>query len=159
MAELDVHAKVQAWLNQFDLGLKIIDTPENTATAELAAEALGTEVGQIAKSLLFRIGDDEYAMVVTAGDVKVRSGKLKAVVGSKPRMASVKEVQKVTGYSIGGVCPFDLPAESKIKILLDKSLARFPVVYAAAGSDHSAVGVTLEQLEQITGGTVVEVTE
>ena len=100
MAELDVHAKVQAWLNQFDLGLKIIDTPENTATAELAAEALGTEVGQIAKSLLFRIGDDEYAMVVTAGDVKVRSGKLKAVVGSKPRMASVKEVQKVTGYSI-----------------------------------------------------------
>ena len=103
MSVLDVHAKVQAWLNQFDLGLKIIDTPENTATAELAAEALGTEVGQIAKSLLFRIGDDEYAMVVTAGDVKVRSGKLKAVVGSKPRMASVKEVQKVTGYSIGGV--------------------------------------------------------
>ncbi len=113
MAKLDVHTKVQAWLDQFNLGLKIIDTPENTATAELAAAALGTEVGQIAKSLLFRVGDDDYVMVITAGDVKVKSGKLKAIVGSKPRMASVDEVQAVTGYSIGGVCPFDLPEESK----------------------------------------------
>ncbi len=159
MAKLDVHTKVQAWLDQFNLGLKIIDTPENTATAELAAAALGTEVGQIAKSLLFRVGDDDYVMVITAGDVKVKSGKLKAIVGSKPRMASVDEVQAVTGYSIGGVCPFDLPEESKIKILLDDSLGRFPVVYAAAGTDHSAVGVTLEQLQQITGGTIVSVTK
>ncbi|HHV06638.1 MAG TPA: YbaK/EbsC family protein [Firmicutes bacterium] len=156
---MDVHTKVQAWLDQFNLGLKIIDTPENTATAELAAAALGTEVGQIAKSLLFRVGDDDYVMVITAGDVKVKSGKLKAIVGSKPRMASVDEVQAVTGYSIGGVCPFDLPEESKIKILLDDSLGRFPVVYAAAGTDHSAVGVTLEQLQQITGGTIVSVTK
>lgn len=156
---MDVHTKVQAWLDQFNLGLKIIDTPENTATVELAAAALGTEVGQIAKSLLFRLGDDEYVMVVTAGDVRVKSGKLKSVVGSKPRMAGVEEVRAVTSYSIGGVCPFDLPAQSNVKILLDESLARFPIVYAAAGSDHSAVGVTLEQLEQITGGTVVEVTE
>lgn len=159
MAILDVHAKVQAWLDKFDLGLKIINTPENTATAELAAAALGTEVGQIAKSLLFRISNDEYVMVITAGDVKVKSGKLKAVVGSKPRMASADEVQAVTGYSIGGVCPFDLPAQSNVKILLDKSLDRFPIVYAAAGSDHSAVGVTLNQLKQITGGTIVDVTE
>jgi prolyl-tRNA editing enzyme YbaK/EbsC (Cys-tRNA(Pro) deacylase) len=159
VAKLDVHTKVQAWLDQFNLGLKIIDTPENTATAELAAAALGTEVGQIAKSLLFRVGDDDYVMVITAGDVKVKSGKLKAIVGSKPRMASVDEVQAVTGYSIGGVCPFDLPEESKIKILLDDSLGRFPVVYAAAGTDHSAVGVTLEQLQQITGGTIVSVTK
>ena len=159
MATLDVHTKVQAWLDQFNLGLKIIDTPENTATAELAAAALGTEVGQIAKSLLFRAGSEEYALVVTAGDVKVKSGKLKAVVGSKPRMAGADEVQAVTGYSIGGVCPFALPAPSKIKILLDESLARFPVVYAAAGSDHSAVGVTLEQLQKITGGTIVSITE
>lgn len=153
---MGVHNKVQAWLDQFNLGLKIIETPANTATAELAAAALGTEVGQIAKSLLFRIGDDQYVMVITAGDVRVKSGKLKAVVGSKPKMANAEEVNKVTGYSIGGVCPFDLP--TKIEIFLDESLARFPVVYAAAGSDHSAVGASMEQLQQITGGTVVDVT-
>ncbi|MGI6128776.1 MAG: YbaK/EbsC family protein [bacterium] len=154
---MDVHSKIQAWLDQFNLGLEIIKTPTNTATAELAAAALGTEVGQIAKSLLFRVGNNQYVMVVTAGDVKVKSGKLKAIVGSKPKMASANEVQAVTGYSVGGVCPFDLPTQ--ITILLDESLARFPVVYAAAGSDYSAVGVTLEQLQQITGGTVVNVTE
>jgi len=155
---LDVHARVQTWLDQFDLGLKVINTPEHTATAEQAAAALGTEVGQIAKSLLFRIGDDKYVMVVTSGDVKVKSGKLKSVVGSKPRLAGIEEVEKATGYSIGGVCPFDLPRGSDIQILLDRSLSRFPLVYAAAGSDHSAVGVTLDQLRQITDGTVVDVT-
>ena len=155
---MDIHNKVQSWLDQFNLGLKIIDTPENTATAQQAAAALGTEVGQIAKSLLFRIGSEDYVMVVTAGDVKVRSGKLKAIAGNKPRLASPQEVEQLSGYSVGGVCPFDLPAAADIKILLDQSLARFPVVYTAAGSDHSAVGVTLEQLKQITGGTVVDLT-
>ena len=91
---MDVHARVQTWLDQFDLGLKVINTPEHTATAEQAAAALGTEVGQIAKSLLFRIGDDKYVMVVTSGDVKVKSGKLKSVVGSKPRLAGIEEVEK-----------------------------------------------------------------
>jgi prolyl-tRNA editing enzyme YbaK/EbsC (Cys-tRNA(Pro) deacylase) len=53
------------------------------------------------------------------------------------------------------VCPFALPRP--LRVLLDQSLARFPVVYAAAGTPHSAVPVTLEQLAKITGGEIVEI--
>ena len=154
---MNIHDKVQTWLDQFNFDLQIIDTPTNTATVELAAEALGIQVGQIAKSLVFRIAEDRYVMVVTTGDVKIKSGKLKAVVGAKPKMAKPAEVLQTTGYSVGGVCPFDLPAG--ITVYLDESLNRYPVVYTAAGSDHSAVGVTMDQLKQITGAEVINVTE
>lgn len=151
---MDPHERVQAWLDQFGLGLKVITTPENTATAEAAAAALGTEVGQIAKSLLFRVGD-EYVMVVAAGDVKIKAGLLKAAAGGKPRLATAAEVEEVTGYPVGGVCPFALP--HPVRVLLDASLARFPVVFAAAGTAHSAVPVSLDQLRLITRGEVVQV--
>ncbi|MDK2924713.1 MAG: hypothetical protein PWQ41_487 [Bacillota bacterium] len=151
---MDPHERVQAWLDRFGLGLKVVATPLDTATAEAAAAALGKEVGQIAKSLLFRVGE-EYVMVVAAGDVKIKLGALKRVVGGKPRLASAEEVAEITGYPVGGVCPFALPRP--LRVLLDRSLARFPVVYAAAGTPHSAVPITLEQLAKITGGEIVEV--
>jgi prolyl-tRNA editing enzyme YbaK/EbsC (Cys-tRNA(Pro) deacylase) len=152
--KVDPHERVQAWLDRFGLGLKVIATPSDTATAEAAAAALGKEVGQIAKSLLFRVGE-EYVMVVAAGDVKIKLGALKRVVGGKPRLATAEEVREITGYPVGGVCPFALPRP--LRVLLDQSLARFPVVYAAAGTPHSAVPVTLEQLAKITGGEIVEI--
>ncbi|BCV24150.1 MAG TPA: YbaK/EbsC family protein [Firmicutes bacterium] len=152
---MDPHERIQTWLDSFGLGLKVIATPADTATAEAAAAALGKEVGQIAKSLLFRVGD-QYIMVVAAGDVKIKAGALKAVAGGKPRLATPAEVERVTGYPVGGVCPFALP--HPLRVLLDRSLARFPVVYAAAGTPHSAVPVTLEQLQKLTGGEIVQVT-
>jgi prolyl-tRNA editing enzyme YbaK/EbsC (Cys-tRNA(Pro) deacylase) len=149
------HKRVQAWLDGFNLGLKVIATPQDTATAEAAATALGTEVGQIAKTILFRIGS-RYVLVVAAGDVKIKAGALKAVAGGKPRLATPEEVEEVTGYPVGGVCPFALP--QPVQVLLDASLGRFPVVYAAAGTPHSAVPITLAQLQQVTGGQIVDVT-
>jgi prolyl-tRNA editing enzyme YbaK/EbsC (Cys-tRNA(Pro) deacylase) len=143
------HKRVQAWLDGFNLGLKVIATPQDTATAEAAATALGTEVGQIAKTILFRIGS-RYVLVVAAGDVKIKAGALKAVAGGKPRLATPEEVEEVTGY------PVALP--QPVQVLLDASLGRFPVVYAAAGTPHSAVPITLAQLQQVTGGQIVDVT-
>jgi len=137
------------------MGLKVIDLDKDTATAELAARALGVEVGQIAKSLLFRVGE-EYVMVVAAGDVKIKAGKLKAVAGGKARLATPEEVLKVTGYPVGGVCPFALA--NPVRILLDTSLGKYHVVYAAAGTPHSALPVTLDQLAAITGGEIVDLT-
>ncbi|NLJ33937.1 MAG: YbaK/EbsC family protein [Firmicutes bacterium] len=152
---MDAHAKVQAHLDQYDLGLKVIDLEEDTATAQLAAQALGVKVGQIAKSLLFKVGE-EYVLVVAAGDVRIKANKLKAAAGGKAKMASFAEVEKVTGYPVGGVCPFALA--NPVRIFLDESLGQYDVVYTAAGTAHSALPITLDQLALITEGEIVNLT-
>jgi Cys-tRNA(Pro) deacylase len=126
-----------------------------TPTAPMAAEALGVQVGQIAKSLLFRGKDDGFYLVVCPGDRKVSTGKLKRAVGAKTRMANAEETFEVTGYEPGGVCPF---AVDGVEILLDEALREWDTVYPAAGTSGSGVPVTPSQLEAITGGRVVELT-
>lgn len=146
----DVIKKVQSYLDQFHMDLKIIELEESTGTCELAAAALGVEVGQIAKTLVF-LADGKPFLVVASGDNKIKSGKLKRRLGaSKVRLADPETVQRITGYPVGGVCPLALA--EKVPILLDNSMYRFPVVFAAAGTPHSALPVTMEQLEKITGG-------
>ena len=72
-------------------------------------------------------------------------------------MATAEEVLEITGYPIGGVCPIDL--KTPLRILLDDSLAQYPLVYAAAGTANSALPVTLAQLQEITGGEIVALVE
>jgi prolyl-tRNA editing enzyme YbaK/EbsC (Cys-tRNA(Pro) deacylase) len=98
-------------------------------------------------------------IVVTSGDVRVKTSLLKQAVGytGRARLPEADEVIHHTGYSPGGVCPFLLPAD--LQVLVDASMRRFPVVYAAAGNKHSAVPVTVDQLLEITGGVEVEVCE
>ena len=129
--------------------LEVIEFAVSTHTSELAALALGVEVGQIAKSLLFLCGDTPV-LVVTSGDVKVDQKKLKTLVGGKVKFAPAEVVEEVTGFSPGGVCPVAL--RNPVRIFIDCSLRRFAVVYAAAGSAASALPVTVEQLISITGG-------
>lgn len=148
--------KVQGYLDLHHPGIKAIRLAENTATCELAAEALGVEVGQIAKSLLYK-GKDGYMMIVAAGEVRLDQKKLRQVGGRKVRMARPDEVLEATGYPVGGVCPIAL--KTPVPILLDESLARYPVVYAAAGTANSALPVTWAQLQELTGGEVVSLAE
>jgi Cys-tRNA(Pro) deacylase len=148
--DLSVIVRVQSYLDQFNLGLKITELEESTSTCELAAATLGVMVGQIAKTLVF-MADDKPVLIVASGDNKIKSSKLKKLLGAaRVRMADPDTVKRVTGYPVGGVCPVAL-AET-IPILLDDSMYRFPVVYAAAGTPRSALPVTMEQLEMITGG-------
>lgn len=141
--------RVQAYLDACQPGLKVIELAEDTSTAELAARALGVGVGQIAKSLLFKARDG-YIMVVAAGDVRMDAKELKKTAGSKVRMANAEEVLAVTGYPVGGVCPFALPRP--VPVYLDESLKRYDVVYAAAGTPNSALPITFDQLRKITRG-------
>ena len=126
-----------------------------TPTAPMAAQALGVEVGQIAKTLLFRGRDSGFYLVVCPGDRKVSTGKLKRAVGAKTRMATAEETFAVTGYEPGGVCPF---AVHGVEILLDESLKSWETIYPAAGTSGSGVPVTPAQLEAITGGRTADLT-
>jgi prolyl-tRNA editing enzyme YbaK/EbsC (Cys-tRNA(Pro) deacylase) len=127
-----------------------------TPSAETAAGAVGCSVAEIAKSLLFMVGETPV-VVVTSGDMKVKTSQLRRALGAKGRVrfTSPAEVKDLTGYDPGGVCPFLLP--QGLRVVIDRSLRRFPRVYAAAGNDHSAVAITCEELLEITGGSEVEV--
>lgn len=135
--------------------IEVWEYVELTATAATAAAAVGCGVAEIAKTLLFLVGGNPV-VVVTCGDMKVKSSRLKQASGlsGKVKLPQVDEVLDHTGYAPGGVCPFLLPEE--LPLFLDASLLRFPVVYAAAGNSHSAVPVTMAQLEQLTGGSIAD---
>lgn len=139
-------------------GIEVWEFEEPTPTSETAARAVGCSVGEIAKTILFIIGGTPV-VVVTSGDVRVKGSKLKQAVGftGKARLPEAEEVAAHTGYAPGGVCPFLLPAG--LKVVVDRSMRRFPKVYAAAGNEHSAVPISVEQLLEITGGIEVAVCE
>ncbi|MEN6349106.1 MAG: YbaK/EbsC family protein [Syntrophomonas sp.] len=152
---MDEIERVRAYLKEKNPALNIIVLQEDTSTAFLAAQALGTEVGQIAKSILFKVNSEEYFMVVSAGDVKMDNKAIKNLVGSRARMANGEEVEEITGFRIGGVCPFAMKVE--VPVYLDESLKRYDVVYAAAGTGNTALPITFEELMQVTGGTPCKV--
>lgn len=146
--------RVQAYLDRFGLGLKILELDDSTKTVALAAAALGVEEGQIAKTVTF-LADTGPVLVVTAGDVKVSQGKLKRECGvRKVRLADPETVARCTGYEPGGICPLDLPLP--VPVLLDESLRRFDTVYLAAGTANSALPLTMDQLEIVSGGRWAE---
>ena len=116
----------------------------SSATVELAAQALDCEPARIAKTLSFADGDG-CLLVVTAGDQKIDNAKFKAAFGIKAKMLPAGDVLRLTGHAVGGVCPFALP--EGVRVTLDMSLRRFPLVYPACGSANSAIGLTCEELE------------
>jgi len=141
-----------------DQGIEVWEFREATPTSEAAAGAVGCCVGEIAKSVLFLVGG-EPVLVVTSGDVRVKSSRLKQAVGlaGRVRFPNAEEVERYSGYLPGGVCPFLLPAN--LRVLVDSSLRRFPRVYPAAGNDHSAVPISVDRLLELTGGEEADVCE
>jgi prolyl-tRNA editing enzyme YbaK/EbsC (Cys-tRNA(Pro) deacylase) len=139
-------------------GIPVLQFDAPTPTAAMAARAVGCSPAEIAKTLLFLV-NGHPVVVVTSGDMKVKSSLLKQATGlsGKVRLPAADEVNRHTGYAPGGVCPFLLPA--RLPVLLDRSLRRFRVIYPAAGNDFSAVPLTFGELAEITGGREADVCE
>ncbi len=146
--------EVKSYLASWEI--EVWEFAEPTPTSQRAAQAVGCEVAEIAKTILFLIGKTPV-VVVSCGNVKINTSQLKRAtqLTGKVRLPGPDDVENHTGYVPGGVCPFLLPDE--LQILLDSSMRRFPIVYAAAGNDHSAVPITFAQLQEITGGAEVDV--
>ncbi len=138
-------------------GLRALEfEPGSTPTSELAAQRIGVQVAQIAKSILLLGKDGKYRMAVLRGDRKLASGKLKQVTGVKHCMASPEETLEHTGFSIGGVCPFGL---QDISVYIDQGLSEFELIYPAAGTDASGVPMHIDDLLQITRAKVCDITQ
>lgn len=123
---------------------RIIELEESSATVQLAAEALGVEPGMIAKTMSFLQGE-QPVLILTEGTARIDNRKYKDTFHIKAKMIPFEEVEEIIGHAPGGVCPFGVKEE--IKVYLDESLKRFDTVYPAAGNDHSAVRLTIEDLE------------
>lgn len=136
-------------LREQGLQIEVTTLSDSARTAALAAEALDVRVGQIVKSLIF-LRDGEPIAVLCAGDRRVDTGRL----GLTPAPADL--VREVTGFSIGGVPP--LGHDRQLPTLVDESLRRFDVVWAAAGTHHDVFGVEPDALiAAIPDATVTDV--
>jgi len=154
----DPTAVVQAALDALGLDIQVQRFTVPTSTAEEAAEAVGCELGAIVKSLCFEI-DGRPVLVLAAGDRQVDSKALRrifAVSKRKVRIASPALVKEATGYAVGGVPP--LGHAHPLPTLIDRSLSRFEVVYAAAGTPNSLFAIRYDALIEATGSEVHDLT-
>lgn len=136
---------------------EIHELPDSTRTAAEAAGALGCELGAIASSLLF-LADDGPLLVMTSGRHRVDTGLLAGQLGlTDLRLASAKQVRAVTGQAIGGVAPVGHPA--RIQTVVDEALCDYDPIWAAAGTPHTVMPLTFDQLLALTGGRPVRVAE
>ena len=138
------------------LDVEIVEFEQTTRSAQDAAEAIGCQVAQIVKSLLFVV-DGQPVMALVSGANRLDERKLAALrrVGRKKvKRADADTAKAATGFSIGGVPPFG--HKSSLPIYVDQDLTRFEVVWAAAGTPFAVFAITPEELVRASGGTVVD---
>ena len=149
--------RVEKILKDFDESQNIIVLETSARTALEAASSLGCEVGAIVKSLLFKT-QNSFTLCLVAGDKRASLNRIKKALKIKDAsMASAEDVKNITGYTIGGVSP--IGHLKKIEILIDKSLSRFNLLFAAAGHPNCVFKIDFTNLKKITNGFTEEITE
>ncbi len=139
--------KVIAYFAQFDMADKVMVFPVSSATVAEAAQALHCDEAHIAKTMAFKLKGNAV-LVVMAGDTRVDNHKFKEKFHKKAAMVKIDEVEELTGFPVGGVCPF--ATKEGVKVYLDESLKRFNKIYPACGSRNSAIELTIPELEKYT---------
>ena len=128
--------KAKAYLESKGFLDHVIELKDSTATVNEAAEALGVQPAMIAKTMSFLQGE-KTVLILTYKDT----------FHVKAKMIPFDEVEQHIGHAPGGVCPFGI--NEGVEVYLDESLRQFEVVYPAAGNDHSAVKLTIPELEEV----------
>ena len=139
--------EVKEYLKKYNKDKDIILVEESSATVEEAAHALSIEPSMIAKSLTFKVNDD-IIMIVTKGTSKIDNSKYKYTFNAKAKMLTREEVNEFINQEVGGVCPFAL--NPNIKVYLDVSLKDYEYVYPACGENHSAIKLSIKELEELS---------
>ncbi len=148
-------AAVEVILAAFGARGRVRLLPDAATTAAAAAAALGVEVAQIANSLVFE-ADGVPLLVLTSGAHRVDTTKVAALVDAEEvRRATPEFVRAATGQPIGGVAPVGHP--SRIRTLVDITLAAQPVVWAAGGIPHAIFPTSYDELVRMTAGVPAEV--
>jgi len=148
----------------------IRELPADTSTADAAARAVAAPLGSIVKTLVF-LADGAPLLVLVAGDQRADVHRLRAALGlskKRLRIAQPVEVLSSTGFEVGGVPPIGHDQESRsatgaggvvVRTLIDRTLGRFDVVWAAAGSPNAVFPINYDRLVAITNGEVMDLAE
>lgn len=148
--------KVQEALRAAGFENEVVELPDSARTSAEAAAAVGCEVGQIVKSLLFEARPSGRAVLVAAsGSHRVDEQAVAAVVGEPIARASPEFVRARTGFAIGGVPP--LGHAGPVVAVVDEALLRHERIWAAAGHPHAVFALTPQELVRMTGGQVARV--
>ena len=140
--------RAKAHLTEKGFADRIIIPEQSSATVAEAAAALGCEPGMIAKTLSF-LQAEQPVLILAEGMARVDNKKYKARFGCKAKMIPGDQVESLIGHDVGGVCPFGV--NDGVAVYLDESLKKHGTVYPAAGTDHSAVRLGIDELEAACG--------
>jgi prolyl-tRNA editing enzyme YbaK/EbsC (Cys-tRNA(Pro) deacylase) len=157
MAKAKAIDRVRAAASALGLDPQVREFPEGTRTAADAARAVGCEVGQIVKSLVFMAGS-EPILALTSGPNRADTGRLSQLMGGRPvHRATPEEARDATGFSIGGTPPFGHPRP--MKAFLDRDLLDYRELWVAAGTPHAVFPITPADLLRATGAEPVDLKE
>ncbi|HEY3079902.1 MAG TPA: YbaK/EbsC family protein [Chloroflexota bacterium] len=139
---------------------RVVRLQENTRTAELAAQALGTEVGAIVKSLVVLV-DGQPCLALVSGDRRADLGRVARLFrGDRAEMARGARVKEITGFAIGGVPPLLSDEEGRrLPAVIDRSLFRYAEVWAAAGSPYAVFPIAPSELARLASAPLEDFVE
>jgi prolyl-tRNA editing enzyme YbaK/EbsC (Cys-tRNA(Pro) deacylase) len=147
--------RVSAFLRDAGAEARVLEFAEGTHTAEDAADAVGCELAQIVKSLVFMCGQ-RPVVVLVPGDRRGDPEKVaRAVDASDARVAKASEVEHATGFAPGAVPPFPLPDVDVV--LMDHALLQHPLVWAGAGSPRHVLGMAPAELARLSRARPIDV--
>jgi prolyl-tRNA editing enzyme YbaK/EbsC (Cys-tRNA(Pro) deacylase) len=147
--------RVSAFLRDSGAEARIQQFPEGTHTAQDAADAVGCELGQIVKSLVF-VCDGKPVVALVPGDRRGDSERIAAAVeASSAKVAKPAEVEAATGFAPGAVPPFPLP--ERVVVLIDRTFFRHPIVWAGAGSVEHVLGMAPSELARVARARPLDV--
>lgn len=147
---------VQDALAKKGLEAKVVELPASTRTAEEAAKAIGCEVAQIAKSLIFRTKVTRRPILVIASGInRVNEKTIAKEVGEEIGKADADFTREVTGFAIGGIPP--IGHKQKIETFIDEDLFLFKELWAAAGTPNAVFNLEAAVLKDLTGGKVISI--
>jgi prolyl-tRNA editing enzyme YbaK/EbsC (Cys-tRNA(Pro) deacylase) len=149
--------KVQDALKALGLTLAVVELPGSTRTAVEAAQAVGCELGQIVKSLVFKGKRSERPiLVIASGTNRVNEKAIEALIGEPLGKADADFVRQRTGFVIGGVPP--VGHAERLEAFIDRDLLQYAEVWAAAGTPNAVFRLDPADLVKMTAGQVVDIT-
>ncbi len=148
---------VQDALDRHGIPSRVVELPASTRTAKDAAKAIGCDVGQIAKSIIFRFKDSNSAvLVIASGSNRIDEKIVSGLLGAPIEQADANFVRTVTGFAIGGVPPTG--HANHLQTFIDADIKQFDEIWAAAGTPNAVFCLSPAELELISGGTIAKVT-
>ncbi len=150
--------RVRDYFVQHGMPIEVLELTASTLTAQMAADAVGTALGSIVKSLVFITDDDRTVLALVAGDQRADPEKVARHASpgaASVHMANGEEVRARTSYAIGGVPP--VGHTTPLETLVDETLLRFENVWAAAGAPNALFQIPLKELLRLAQGRVQDI--